>query len=575
MNIADRIINLKWTKNLGFPVPDPEVIREALNVSDPVLLSERAGKFLDLHERRERQIKLAEEQPLKFGVELEPWRDADRLLEQCSLLCVFGGNRASKSEWAAKRVTQTLLDNPKVFIMGVCQKLQTSGILMQKKIWQNLPPDIQALNHSVDRDGKYWIRYTEADGFSKNMLVLPNRSKIIFVGYSQETKDYEGLEFGCQEISCIGAWAEEDMPLGWLTLLRTRCSNLAAKVIWTFTAIDGLTKTMQDVLKGIKTVESRPAKELPQDCELLPDCPKGHAPYIVETFNPKIKCIHFFTEFNPWSNYPEVVDTCKGKPQFYWERRLYGFARTAKGRQFPKFGTVHIVKRDLVPWDVPGTNYMVVDPAGKKNWFMLWARFIRWEVPRCYIYREWPSRAEFGEWHVTSASNKHDGDRGPAQDPLGYGISEYKKTMRQREVEPIYMRIIDPRAGREQKASDFGQTCVIDQLYDIQRNSNGEIVGESLMFDPAFGLEESTGISTINDYLHYDQSLPLDPIMNYPNLFISEDCGNLIDAMETYTGLDGINAACKDPIDCLRYLLTYGFDYVDEKEKRFIKGHTY
>lgn len=573
--VVEKIIKLKWTPDAGFPVPPNEAIKESLTVENQEEVIKRAHYWLDIYERREKAIKLAKEEPLKYGLEWDCWKDADELLKDCSLLAVFGGNRAAKSEYAAKRMVETLIEYPGTSAIGACQKLQTSGLQMQKYIWKFIPPEIKALNHVVDKRGVFRVSYSEADGFTKNVLVLPNTSKILFVGYSQETKDYEGMQFGHPDHEVLAAWAEEDMPLGWLKLLRFRTSNYAGKIVWTFTAVDGLTKTMQDVLKGVEVVKSLPAKELDQDTQLLPDCPKGHAPYIVKTFTDRDRAIYFFTEFNPYSNYENVRKQCEGRPTFDWERRLYGFARAARGRLIPNFGPSHIIHDDKMFWDMPGTNVMVVDPAPRKNWFMLWGRVLQFEVPRIYIYREWPSLAEFGEWHVTSEGHKADGDPGPAQYPLGYGYVEYKRVLRQKEIEPIYSRIIDPRAGSEHKASDFGQTSVIEQMAAVHRDANGQVIGKSYDFWPAIGLEESTGLTQINDMLAFDQSKPLDWMMNFPNLVISHKCGNLIAALETYTGQDGLKAACKDPVDCLRYMVTYGYEHVDPDEPLVYGGFTY
>ena len=43
---------------------------------------------------------------------------------------------------------------------------------------------------------------------------------------------------------------------------------------------------------------------------------------------------------------------------------------------------------------------------------------------------------------------------------------------------------------------------------------------------------------------------------NAPALYVSEDCKNVIWALETWKDLDGEASATKDPIDDLRYLFT-------------------
>ena len=62
------------------------------------------------------------------------------------------------------------------------------------------------------------------------------------------------------------------------------------------------------------------------------------------------------------------------------------------------------------------------------------------------------------------------------------------------------------------------------------------------------------GVALINDLLYYDASRPIDD-ENYPRLYISSDCPNLIYAMREWTYVDKDRGACKDPVDCCRMLV--------------------
>mgnify|MGYP003127543953 FL=1 len=68
-------------------------------------------------------------------------------------------------------------------------------------------------------------------------------------------------------------------------------------------------------------------------------------------------------------------------------------------------------------------------------------------------------------------------------------------------------------------------------------------------------------MSLINEKLNYNVDEPLS-VCNQPALYISSDCGNLIDCMKEVTAAGGDKNKWKDFVDCLRYLLTYDPIYV-------------
>jgi hypothetical protein len=184
---------------------------------------------------------------------------------------------------------------------------------------------------------------------------------------------------------------------------------------------------------------------------------------------------------------------------------------------------------------------------------------------RHYIYREWPDMERFGEWAtIDEAGKKWDGAPGPAQPTLGYGVADYKRIIAEEEDgEPIWIRYIDPRSGAAVSvAENTGGISMIDRFLEDQCDSTGKITGPGMEFVPAPGLRESEGESAINDLLAYDKTQPITPLFNEPHLFVSARCRNLIWALQNYTGNDGEKAACKDPIDCLRYLATAKCEHV-------------
>jgi len=267
------------------------------------------------------------------------------------------------------------------------------------------------------------------------------------------------------------------------------------------------------------------------------------------------------------------------------EQRAYGYARNTVGSCFPKFSAVHVMKRERLAEVLKGkgTRRHYADPAGARNMFQIWT--FTDEHDRHFVYREWPDVPTYGEWAVTAEdSRKWDGDPGPAQPSLGFGIVDYKRIILTAEGwkwaagwkrenaevgvqkgEVIYERKFDPRSGKAgAMTEDEGGVSLMDMFLDEQRNDKGELVGPSMVFDQASGITEDQGCMRINDLLAWDKSQPLCAFVNEPKLYVSEDCENLIWALQTYTRHDGEKAACKDPIDCLRYFATDEADYVSE-----------
>ena len=185
---------------------------------------------------------------------------------------------------------------------------------------------------------------------------------------------------------------------------------------------------------------------------------------------------------------------------------------------------------------------MAVDPAGARNWFMLWLRVD--EHGRKFIYREWPD-ISYGEWALPA--DKADGRPGTAQrNGAGRGINDYKALISELEgKEEIAERFIDPRAGGTQAIGKEGGTSLIDMMQEDPA---------PMYFTPAAGIRVEDGVSMINDWLAWDKDQPLLALHNEPKLYISENCRNIIYSLKEWTGADGDKGATKDPVDVLRYL---------------------
>lgn len=121
--------------------------------------------------------------------------------------------------------------------------------------------------------------------------------------------------------------------------------------------------------------------------------------------------------------------------------------------------------------------------------------------------------------------------------------------------ERIALRFMDSRFADSKIIGDVGSKTLLDEFEEI---------GLSFLPTCTEGAARiSEGVAIINDWLDYDETKEVD-YFNRPRLFVSEECVNLIFALQNWTGQDGTSGACKDPVDCLRYLLLKGVEYLGE-----------
>lgn len=566
-----------------------------------------AQRIEELYREREERIWLARDEdsvnaqgvrqdPFRYGFELDPWKDADRLLAEYAYLYVSGGNRASKSEWAAKRLVECALTYKNSKIWCFQSTLENSRNTQQAMIWKYLPAELKALNFKQDRKRIYRVRYSKATGFTEELLIFPNGTQVIFKTYEQDPMQNQGIGLGAEReqviarrdaglpyVPNIGAWADEDMPLPWLETLKTRVTTTGAKMIWTFTAIEGITPTIKEFLGTPKTVESKWAELLPAR-QNLTGLPLGHMPYIQKPSTKGGAVIYFFTQWNPFSGYGEeggIKEMCAGKSPEYVERKAYGYARDVMHKAFPLFGEWNIVKREHLP--KRGTNYMLTDPGdGSRNWATIWVRVT--EGGAHYIYRDWPDAQSYDAWAEPSEDPAQpDGKRGDAQKSLGFGIEQLKNEWLKLETvqgagppesdphrleiqrksqngtakEEIFDRYVDPRAGNVKHIELHGGTNIIEKFMDLE---------EPLYFTPASGQEKSIGFAHVNTLLWWNREKPLCALLNAPKLYVSEDCLQVIWMFSNYTDRGGERGGCKDFADLVRYMALADLQYFENTE---------
>jgi hypothetical protein len=602
-------------------------------VADVVrLLREPAGRttLAELLKFRRDAIWRANADPLRAELEPDFWADVRQAMaEKIKVVILLGGNRSGKSRACGKLAVEALVNHPGTLIVGVSEDETASIETQQSIIWHYLPPEIKAQCHNRrDPRGIFYVNHSSANGFSERKLVLPlpkgyvgNPSKMLFATYNENPDDYEGMEYGHPTAWTVAWWADENLRLNWLQMFTRRGKFRPGTGLWSYTPIHGITPTIKEAVgKSARTLRHRPAALLSERVN-VPGLPVGTMPYIQEGTLPNSRVFYFHSEMSPFGPGPNgsgkpyaqsVAEDCKGKPSEYVQRIAYGYTEDVIGLCYPKFrGDVHVIPPEQL--SEKGTNYVFIDPAGDRNWFMLWVRVPPGSPRRIEIYREWPDARRYGEWAVASskavtADSKKgwDGERGPAQRNQGWGVVRYKKLLLAEETvdlamdatgkflerdpyrvnlllefmwkqcpngwtpedvvrvrselaepirEVIRARRVDPRAAKNPQASAKGGTNILTLFAQEDRDSQGNVDAPRMMVMEAYtGKGIDDGLAHVNELLDYKEQEAICPVLNEPKLYVSSACRQTIWMFENYTNQGGEDAGCKDPADLLRYI---------------------
>ncbi len=602
-----------------FPAPEAHPFLPVLGEEEMAMLAQQpdgAAQYADWLQARNRLLKLAESQPLSYGFEPAAWKLADRQLRESEIVSVFGANRTTKSWWAGKRFCEAAFAYPAGVLIALAEKDEASIATQQKIVWHYLEARIKHLNNK--RHPIYKVNYTQANGFTDGKLVLENRTEIYFLTYKTTATDYEGWEFGARVkalskrpdgsvIENLGWWADESLTWSWLEVLSRRSPFRRAKGAWTFTPVRGITPGIKQFKGAARVLESAPAELLPK--ARIDGCPPGHMPLVeVPEFHRPSRAVYFHLGANPFGTYTkEVRELCEGKSDEFIERIAYGYARDSVARAFPGFTGLNVVPVSNLPGK--GTIYQFTDPHGTRPYASIWVLATPGKEPAYYIVRDFPDAQTYGEWAIptereTSEDTRKgwDGDPGPAQNALGWGVAEYKRCWLAKErifvkaktevtegtpeteqdsrlamkyawqadvvrraieeggdlpeslQERIRDRFMDPRFCAAEYAGDHGTTCLKWEFEKEQRDRAGTVIAGKMNIRPASGKDIQHGLSLITDLLAWNREADFMPGINAPRLFVSEECRQVIWALSNYTGRGGESGACKEWIDLLRHL---------------------
>lgn len=503
------------------------------------------------------QEDLEEDDPVKWGWQLPMWQRVLDNWDKYKVHVVFGGNRSSKSTFAARLMVDLLQKIPEAELRCFHVSRERSVDDQQRLIWEALPRRIREKVPSVGPN--HSIMYSQKNGFSDDKLILPpvgrarRGGQMKFNNYKQYLLDpqvFEGMKGHC-------FWCDEEVPAKLFETLLARLTDYRGRMVLTFTTLQGYSDLVGSVLFGARTLERRHSEYMGEDL-----------PVMQESRNWKNCAIYYFwSEDNLFIPHDELFETYRGQPPAVKLARLFGLPSKSLDSRFPKFDTsVNVVEHGKIPHiakpehDV--TRYQVVDPAGSKNWTAIWIAVDRrgdW-----YVYREWPD-STYGEWGLPhqNAHGRPVGKAGPAQKSLGYGYRNYADLFREMEDgEEIFERIMDPRMGRATIKAAEGDTDIIS-----------EMAHQDMFYRPAPGLEIDHGIQRINDLLSWDHT-KVKTLENQPGLYVSDNCLNLIECMKEYSGC-GRDEVWKDFIDCIRYGAVTPCEYVGDRAFMVSGGGTY
>jgi len=445
---------------------------------------------------------------------------------------------SGKTQWGAFSVVRAAIENPNSEIMCFAQTSEVSIRQQQSAVWDWLPAELRTKQTS---SGTY-ISYTKKNGFTDSSLILPNGSQIIFKTYSQYQNNptiLEGAELGSRSPVWhnVGCWLDEYL-LGpeLINTLRFRLATRNAKLLLTFTPIDGYTEVIKEYLDGAASIESREAELL--NGELVP--------YVQRSKKRNASVHYFHSQDNPFGGYARIRETLVGRPREEILIRAYGVPVKSHATKFPKFNKeVNIVDAHTIPTKNV-TRYHIIDPAGAKNWFMCWIAVD--ESGTFWVYREYPG-VDVGDWAEWRGGKWVPGQGAKGQ---GFGIRDYVELIRDLEGdEEIAERLIDPRLGAAKYQAADGASSIIEDLND-----------QDIVCIPAPGLEIDDGLQALIGKMAFDTTIPRDSV-NRPHFYVSSECENIIQALSEYTGDGGLKEAWKDPIDVLRYAAVSGIDHMD------------
>jgi len=132
-------MELTFTPHPLLEAPTDEEIL-ILGESDPSALEE-------LHRVREGLIRASQEDPLRYGFDLEGWGRIRQGLKNYNEVLALGGNRSGKTTGCAKLVMEAVTKHDNGHIVCFSQNADTSVKVQQASIWEMMPKAFKKKTH--------------------------------------------------------------------------------------------------------------------------------------------------------------------------------------------------------------------------------------------------------------------------------------------------------------------------------------------------------------------------------------------------------------------------------------------
>ena len=565
-----------WTPHPYFPVPTEDEVLKLTKNPDGSDNLEGLLKLDDLWQTRETAIKMAEDDPLNHGFRFPSYDKILPYFNRFLEVIIFGGNGSGKSQFAAWCVVKALLENPGTKIVCFAQDKDASRQIQQTLVYQHLPPQYRH-DHTTKMGG--YLRYKPKNGFTDDSFFLDvgDGTKVrecyfkTYAQFFQNRAKFEGFEYGSRmpRWQNVAVWMDEYLigPELYNTILY-RVGRRGAIMLTTLTPIKGLTPFVADKVKGSTIVETR--KTDPRLFDHQAGEP-AEVEWVREKLFPKqdgmkengVAMVFFPSQDNPWSGYDSMLRLHRHKSLEERLCRFHGITTQVAERLIPLFSRdVNVVNRKTpnragvkVPENIHDrsefTWYQIVDPAKDRNCAACWIAVSR--TGEYWVMREWPDMPTYGDWAKPGTPNWTKGD---AADSFGYNVESYANLFReleeQEDITP-FVRIGDSR--------------YFSSPNDNATNLFEDYIEQGLEFEPSDGRNILKGVQKINELCYYNVDKAVDSI-NRPKLFVLEDCGNIIQAMENYQKKGKKDEALKDFFDLIRMAATYnggeGLTFVDK-----------
>jgi hypothetical protein len=530
------------------------------------------------------------------------------------ILCM-GGNGSSKSEFGAWWAINLMVEKPGTQVAVLCPSQTQARKVLMSRMFDNLPKEWRPAETGKVKSGITGnISYTRKMGFTENMFILPNGSRCTFYFYLEgDVASIEGDQLDL-------VLADEEVPVEWLEAVEYRLARTGGTLIAMFTPISGyipavrwfrgkarlIEEARAPLLKTLVTIERNERGELQETRSEVPawfDGPAGAReepvmmPLAEYGDDPTKRIVYFWTQdcCYPAGGYETLVELMKNKRAGLNEvkTRAYGWPATVRDARFPILSErAHAIHPDrAAAGEVPQecSWYHCLDPANARNHVMQW--YAKTRDGREILVREWPQQDDYipavgmpGPWAVDSKKGKAmDGVPGPAQESWGLTTEQYVEEIKRIEIElaRVYEKRTDGQpitVTRRIMDSRGGDTVVHGRTYFTEFARCG------MRFTDASGKalnarsdnpDAVAGVSLITDALGYDTQKPLGP-SNRPRLMIvyapanietgetvPHGCANSWDALQNWTGADGLKGARKDWIDLFHYAQRAVMRFID------------